>query len=437
MFPQLRQARRRLILEQFGQRLVVTLLVTLLAAAGAIGYAKWRPIPWSGDLWAASWLAGAVAIALAAAGMWTYFQRRSPLDAALEIDRRFELKERISSTLALSDHERDTPIGAALASDAAARVARLDVPTRFQLAPTRRALAPLVPAAVALGLTFLPDAVSPETAHAGQQPQPAARKQIEAASTRLQNKLAEKREQAEKEKLKEAAELFQKVEQGVADAKKLEQTDRKQAVAKLNDLAAEIKQRRQQLADAARLRPQLQELKQIQKGPAERLADALKNGQLPQALKELEKLQDQLGNQQLNDEQKKQLAEQLQQMRDKLQQAADAQQQAKNKLEQQLGAAEKAGDGAKAQQLQQQLDKLSRQDFDMQQLEKLANQLKQAAQSAKEGDTAGAQRQLSQLAEQLKNMQTQMAESELLEQALDEIAKAKNSMNCEGCEGGG
>ena len=110
-----------------------------------------------------------------AAAVWTYISRRTEIDAAIEIDKRFELKERVSSALALGEADRQSEFGQALTADAIARINRIDVAERFRWSPSRRALLPVASAALAVGLLLVPDKIAPEQAAASSSQQ-AARK---------------------------------------------------------------------------------------------------------------------------------------------------------------------------------------------------------------------------------------------------------------------
>jgi hypothetical protein len=436
LIKQVRRARWRLIGEQFASRLVWTALAAFLVAAVGIGIKKLVAIEYDGWVWSWSWLGGAAAVAVIAAAVWTYLSRRTEIDAAIEIDKRFELKERVSSALALGEADRQTEFGQALTADAIARINRIDVAERFRWSPSRRALLPIASAALAVGLLLVPDKIAPEQAAASSSQQ-AARKQIEQSSQQLRKKLDEKRRDAEKKQLKDAADLFTKIEEGVRETVKAEATDRKQAVVKLNNLADEIKERRQKLADLARMKPDLAELKKVKDGPAAKLADALKNADLPQAMKEIEQLKEQLRSDKLDPKQAEKLVEQLRQMQDKLNQARANQEKAKEQVEKQLSEARKAGDQARADELQRKLESLERQLGDREQLKKMAEKLGDCAKALSEGKKGEADAALRSMADDLRQMSQQLEEGQMLEEALDQIAQAKNSMACKECEGEG
>ncbi len=163
---QVRHAQRRLIAQQLFTAVVWSLTVALALAALGIALCKAWPLPVDGKTWVWSWIAGAVALGLLTAGIFTWLRRRGPLDAAVELDRRFGLKERVSSCLALTEDELGTQAGQALLDDASRRVVQVDVSEEFRVAAGRWAWLPLVVAAVACGLMFLPDA-RPECAGLG------------------------------------------------------------------------------------------------------------------------------------------------------------------------------------------------------------------------------------------------------------------------------
>ncbi len=96
----------------------------------------------------------------------------------------------------------------------------------------------------------------------------------------------------------------------------LEKTDvdRKKALVKLNNLSKEISDERKNLGGSEKTREQLKQLKDIQSGPADRIASALQNGNMPRAMEELRKLSDKLRSDELSAAEKEQLRNQLQQL---------------------------------------------------------------------------------------------------------------------------
>ncbi len=118
---QVGRARRRLITEQFLTRLVSSALAALVVAAIAVAVPRIVAIGSLPENWDLNWLAGSLVCALVWTIAWTIFSNRSSLDAAIEIDRRFDLRERIASSLSLSPEEQSSQAGRAVVNDALRR----------------------------------------------------------------------------------------------------------------------------------------------------------------------------------------------------------------------------------------------------------------------------------------------------------------------------
>jgi hypothetical protein len=436
LLKQVRVARRRLVLEQWAARFAWSLGILCSIAAVAIVLDRLLVIPVDRWVWSVGWLAGAGAAALLASFVWTYAVRRSLLDAAMEVDARFGLKQRISSTLALGAADRESDAARALVEDAVRHAERIDVAARFGITPSRRVWLSVVPGMIAACAMLLPDVGGQGSVSA--QPEDAeARRQVERSTTELQRKLAERRREAEQRKLEDASELLDRVEAGLKRMTEAEKTDRAQALVKLNHLANELQERRQQLAQGEKLRDQLGQMKKVPQGPADRLANAMQQGDMKKALDALDQLKEQLAGDQLSPEARQQLADQLAAMKDKLEQAVQAHDKAREALQQQIDRAQQAGDENLAQQLQEQLDRLNRDDAAMERLQQLADKLGQCSECAASGQLNAAREALDALGADLNQLAQQLEEMELLDQTLDQLAQAKNSMTCNECQGGG
>jgi len=436
LHAQVARARRRLLLEQFLGRCVWCLLAALSLAAVAIGVPRIVAIEGLPVDWDMIWLVGAVGGGFFAAGVWTLVFPRTALDAAIEIDRRFELRERVASSLSLSPEDRTSDAGRAVVNDAVRAVGRVEVDEKFRVRLDQRAWWPLVPAlAVFVLVTFFDN----RTAESGVDPNSALAeaKQTKTAIESLREKIAEQRKQAEERALPEAEDLFKQIEQASRDLTKKPDLDRTKAAVKLNDLAEQLEQRRQELGGKDELQKQLANMKELGGGPADKAAQAMKQGNWQQAKEEIEKLQKKLQNGELDDDAKKQLANQLQQIKDKLEAAANARQQAMDDLKQQIAQQQQQGNLAKAGELQQKLDQLQRQQQQMNRMQQLAQQMGQMQQALQQGDAQQAAAAMAQMAEQLAQMQQDANESQMLDAALDQLAMAKDMMACQKCGGAG
>ncbi len=430
-------ARRRMIAQQFLGILGWSLFAALVVVAVGLAVPKIWFLPGDDAVWTRSWLGGGVAAGLLVAAVWTYCVRRSGLDAAIEIDRRCQLKERVSSALSLSAEALDTDAGRALVQDAVRRVERIDVRDRFAVRPQRRILLPLLPA-VAIGalVCFVPNAV-PETPAVAANSQNQQAQQVNRSARKLQEQMERAKKKAEEKGLEDADVLFRQLQKGVDELASQADVDRKKALVKLNDLAKTLQDRRDQLGGVDKMREQLNRLKDVAGGPADKIAEAMKQGNLEKAMDELRNLREKLKDGHLTEEEKQQLIKQLEQIQQRLQELKDSHEQAKRDLEEQIRQRQAAGDLEGAGQLQQQLDRLNRMNDQMDALQKLAEQLGQCRECLQRGDGQAAAAQLDQMAQGLQELQSQMDQLETLDQMLDEIAMAKQAMGCQQCNGEG
>jgi hypothetical protein len=434
---QVSRARRRLIIEQFLRRFIRCLVAALVVAAVAIAVPRLVAIEGLPNNWDIVWAIGAVAAALVAAIGWTVASNRTPLDAAIEIDRRFDLRERVASSLSMSPDQQSSEAGQAVVNDALRAVNRINVDDKFRVQLDRRALWPLVPAAIVFILVAF---VDNRQAASSVDPTLAAKsaQQTKTALESLRKKMEEQRAKLDNEKgLEKADDLFKQIEQGTRELAEKQKMDPTKAAVKLNDLAQQLEERRQQLGGKDGLKEQFQKMKNLGAGPADKAAETLKQGDWKKALDEVEKLAKELREGKLDAAAKEQLAKQLDQMKEKLEAAAQAQQQQMAELKKQIEQQKKQGDLAKAGELQQKLDQMQKQQGQMDKMQKLAQQMGQAQQALQQGDGQKAADALAQLAQQMDQMKQDMNEMEMLNAAMDQLEMAKDAMGCKFCNGEG
>lgn len=452
---QVARAHRRLTFQRFLRVLTWAMFGTFLVAAIAIAAPKIWAMEISNTLWTRGWLIGAAVAGLSIAGGWAFFNRRSPLEAAIEIDQRFGLKERVSSTFALSEAELESEAGRALIDDASRRVAKIDIGEKFKTQGSWSSLLPFLPAAAAFLLILLPNAKQAENAANALTLQ--NKVQIKRTTEELKKKWADQKKKLEEKDL-EAAKLFNELEKGADNLSKMENADKKKAMIKLNDLAEKIKERRDQIGDAKKLQNQLNQLKSLKQGPGSEMAKAMSKGNFSKAADELAKMTEKLRSGKMNSKEREDMANNMQKMADKLQKMSDAHKQAKDELKKQIEQAKKAGDRAKAGELQRKMDKLNQQNKQMQKMQKMAQNMQKAAKNLKQaqqaqkgqkgqkGDQKGqqaqqaqkaAQQAMQQMAQDLQEMAEEMDEMEMLDEAMQQLADAKNQMNCKQCNGMG
>jgi ABC-type transporter Mla subunit MlaD len=433
---QVSRAQRRLVFQQFLFVMGWSLFATLLIAVIGLAVPRIWVIAVDRSTWDWSWIGGGIAAGFAIAGVWTWIIRRSKLDAAIELDRRFGLKERVSSTLALGPEELETEIGQALVTDAVRRVERIDVREQFQVKPTWRALLPLVPAAAMAGVLYFGFATQ-RAAEATSEQIVKVRDQIKTATQKLQEKIRETEKRAEELGLKDA-EALKEINKELDKLANKNTADRKDAMLKINDLAKEIERRKQELGGADKMKKELDKLKDIQNGPADKLAESLKEGDFGKAQEQMKQMKEDLKQGKLSEEDKEKLAKQMEQMKDALKQGVQDAKEAREKLQQEIEKKLAEGNIAEAAKLQQQLDKMNENAEQMeQQMNELADKLGDIAKALQEGDSKAAGEKLDELAQDLDQLQEQLDQIENLNEVLDQLADAKNAMKCEQCGGAG
>ena len=433
---QINRAHRRLLLQRLVNTTAIWLFALLMIAAAAMLVPKVWPIEVNQSQWASAWLLTAIGLSVFGGALTTWLTGAKAMEAAIEVDRRFGLKERLSSTLALSPAEIASDAGQALTEDAVRKAERIDVSERFGIQGSWLNFLPLVPAILVFVLAvFVPDATKEEPQASASAIQ--VKKQVENSTDQLKKKLAERRKLAEEEGLEAAKDVFTELEKGVADLRKMKDVDQKKAMVKLNNLAEQLQKRRTSLGDAEKLKEKLNQLKNLKTGPADRMAQAIKKGNFNSATKELKNLQKKLATGKLSEQDQKKLAEQLKQISEKMDQLANRHQQAKDALKREIQRQRASGNLAKAAELQSKLDKLAAQDAQMNRLSKMAQQLAQASQNMSQRQLDQAAQAMSELADNMLEMQGTLEQMELLDDVMDQLAGAKNSMMCEGCRGDG
>ena len=436
---QVARAQWRLNLQRFVVIASWSLFAAILVSLIGVAIPKIWVLTLPEDAWRLSWGIGAAIVGLGVSVLLTYFMSRSRMEAAIELDRRFGLKERVSSSLALSSSELQSEVGQALVRDAVRRVERVDVREHFRLKAGWRPLLPLV-AATAWGLIafLIPSAHSKASATTAISRE-AAKKAAEQAAEKIIKKLEERRKLAEEKGLTDAESALKELKQGAEKLKQDKGESRKEVLVKINNVAQDLEKRREQLGGADQLKKKFDQLKNLEKGPADKMAEAMKDGDFNKAAQELNKLKDKLAKGEMSKEDREKLSKQLEDFKKSIDEFTKEREEKKQRLEQEIAEKRAQGDLAAAGKLQQQLDAMKSQDAQMQKMaQQMSEQLSEAAkQLAQGGDGQKAMEQLSKFSDSLKEMASQMNEMESLDDVLDQLSDAKEAMNCKECNGKG
>ena len=431
LHKQIRRAKLRLAAERFLYVLGWCWVSTLSVAAALILLDKFWPLGVSD----AAYGIGALTVGLITAAVWSIATSGGNMEAAIEIDRRFGLKERVSSAIALSEEERKTEIGQALLNDTLRRVKRVDVAEEIKPRPTRSLLYPLVPGLLALGLALFVSPAAAEKPNKNPENKKAAAEQIKKSAQLLQKKLAKRRQKAEQKGLKDAEAVFKLLEQGAKQLGEKNQIDQKKALVKLNDLSKELNKRRQKQGGIEKIKRQLGNLKGFKQGPADKFAKVIKHGDFNKAMQELDNLKRQLKSGKLDKNQQQQLANQLEQMHKKLAKMCNDQQDAQNNLQKKIDELRKQGKNEEANKLEELLDKLKMQAPQMEQLQKIAGQIQKCSKCLKKGDAKNAAKALNGAQKNLQGLQKQLDEMKMLDEAMEQLDQCRKGMCCKQCPG--
>ncbi|MDZ4818244.1 MAG: hypothetical protein SGJ20_04640 [Planctomycetota bacterium] len=456
-------AARRLTLERFVGLLAWCWFAALLVAAIAIAVPRLYLMQVDQMTWNISWLAGSLTAGLLVAAIIAFFTRHNRMDAAIEIDRRFNLKERVSSSLSLNQEEMQTEAGQALLHDATRRVERLDVGSQFRVRPRRQTILPLIPAAILGGVLFIPLPTQNQTSVASTATPEQIAKEVRENVKPLIKQLAEAEKKLAEKGLQDGSKLFRDMQDGLREAVKNPLKDPKEMLVKLNDLQKQVEEHQKKMGGDEKIREQLKNLKSTKTGPADKAMQAAKEGDFKKAAESIEELAKKIAEGKLDKKEQQKLQEQLADIKKNMQQAAAAHDAKKKELEEQLKQAEKqvqaqedvekqakdlekAGDKAgaeamrkraeqaaqSAENLRNQLNKMNNQQSQMEQLQQMAESMGQASQDLAQGKNAEAVKSLEELAQKLDEMQMKAEDLQMMEQTLEQIAECKGDCAGEG-----
>jgi hypothetical protein len=393
-----------------GGLLVLAVLIAVEKATGrALPGPEWMPF---------AIVAGAGAFV---AGVIAMLSGPSRIDAAVAIDRAFHLNERLSTALTLPGTLRETPAGRALVADAIRHVSAVDVGTAFAPRMPRRAWVPLIPAALALGLVFVPEWA--QTRASVRSAAASDRTVISSQTKALGKKIASQRTDLDKSKFAEADKLLADIEKAADNLAKAPPGQKDHALVELNKLSDALKEREKQLGSPEQVRRQLQQLKEMAStGPADNFARDLAKGDFQKAADELKKLQEKLMSGKMTEADRKALKEQVDQMARQLEKLANLDERKK-----QLEEALKNG-GLSKEQFEREMAKLDDQARNLQKLQQLSQRMAQAAQQLDNGNMQRAAEALKRGQQDLKEMAQQLQELQSLDGALADLQDAKNGM---------
>lgn len=351
-------------------------------------------------------------------------RRTSPMDAAISLDRALDLKERLSTWTTLSADERTSDIGQSLASDLHRRAEEWTLDDKLPVVWPRRAWAPTIPLLLlfAVGWWMAPlnlagGSVAKATV--------AEQEQIQQQAKLLERKMADRENSNEPQVDPLLKEVHDAVRETAREVSKNPDRGTKDAVLKLSDLAKKIEDQRRQLDSVDAMKKALEKLSSNAAGPAEKLNQALKNGDFTEAAKQLEEMQKKLSEDKMSAAEKKELAKQLATLQKKLDPLANLKDR-KEKIEK----SNLPPDVKKSE-----LERLRKEADKLKQLQQLSEQLGKCSQCMGQGEKGDGE--LQQALAEAKRIAEQMASddrrAEMMEQTLQDLEQCRSGM----CQGGG
>jgi hypothetical protein len=466
---QVQKVRRRL----FVQGCVNGLIVAWISACAAI--AAWllaKPLllgasakPWMD--WA---VGGAVfAVSSLSALIWAYRRVPAPVHAALSLDERFQLRERVTTSLTLSPEQQNSPAGQALLTDVHTKIESLDVGSRFPVTfGWKSALVPASVAALALLAIFYQPAIneakgdsSPATPLT-----PEAAKEIEQKKQEYLQKPKTDPKQPNRVKNPEIEKIEAKLQEILK--KPMNTTDEvKDRLAEISSLEEQIKKKEKEATEKAEgFKDQLKKLDQLSKkekpkpdedkGPSKDLRDALENGDTKKAKEEADRLSKKVKNDELNKKGKDHLEQEMKDLKndlerlkrerekeleDKRKENEEKRQEKEKQLEQQQkeGKLDKEQFEREKKKLDEERKKEEKEQKEQEQeLDQLAKKMEKCEQCMKNGDKEGASQALKEAAEQLEKQEKQEQDAEDLQNELQRMQELRDGMGkaCDKCQNG-
>ncbi len=454
---QVTKARRRLNFHSFVHVLSWALFAGLVVAVigllvPKIWYLSFLETQQHHDAWTAGWVIGGCVLSLIVAGALSIRKFIDTQSAAIEVDNRFELRERLSSALSIDESTSESEVGQALLKDAGRSAEVIDVRDRFKFQRAKSLALPLIPIALLFAITFLPNAVFEKEAAASDTSIEV--ETVKKAVKEMQKKIEKKRKSLEAAGLKDALGKLDALKRKFdgLDPEKL--PNKKQALVELNDIKKEIEERQKELGGSKDLKNSLQKLKDVGNGPAKKVAEAMAKGDMKMAAKAVKDLAEKLKSGKMSKAEKKKLANDIKQLAKEFKKIQEQHKAKIEKLKKDIKKAQQQGDANKAAKLQAKLEEKQKQKRQMDKMKKMAQKMQNCANCMKQGDgkkkqggqkpqdgekgkqgsaeqkaMEDAAQDLEDLAKEMEQMEEELKEMEALEDLEKDIQEAKGGMN--------
>ena len=423
---QIRIASRRLFVQNYLATLPRWLLVPFALCFVGLLLPKITVMDVNPELWNQIWLGSATGIALLGNGLRNWWRHPSYAQVAMEIDKRFQLRERLSSALLLDESQRATPVGAALFEDAIAKANRIDVRDKFTFRAPVTLPWILLPILACVALLWVPNAISQEKELASEQSK-AKVTQVKAQTKTILEQIKKLKNEAAEKGLKETADDYEKLEKKLVALQKLEKPNESKLLADLNEIKKEMQDRKESLGSSESLKKAFEDLNSDKKGPADKFKQALQEADFEKAKKEIEKLLEKLASKELTEQEMKALAQQLKELQEAINKAREDQKALLDSLKQEMEEAKQAGDMNKAGMLQQKIEQLEKSLKDAEKADAFCEACENAANALNEKDAKSAEASLDKMKGEIGKMMENAKNARELEKMLEEMRSGKKA----------
>ncbi|MDA9778405.1 hypothetical protein N9D38_08180 [Rubripirellula sp.] len=432
----IRQAKIRLVCAGLGRSLCYTFtaasIISLIAIL-ALYFGDWE---FNLSLWRDVFLAIVFVLALNASLFLTWLKAPSDSSVAQELDRRYQLQERISTALHMASNVSCNSVAAAQIADAERSVSGLAVTEKFELRPNRLLYLPCCFLPILFASYSLIDLENKGIAGALSSQEIIEPQRVTDTVRLLRKTIQERKKDAAAKNLVEAQDLFSRLEQKLERLATNPSADQKQTMIAMNDLRKQLEERASQLGRSEAVKRSLSPINGTTDKANQDILKAITEGDFQRANELMSDYGSKLEKGDLSDKDKQTLQSQLDSIRNALNEEVKRHEDRQDELENKLNAARQSGDRAEISQLERELESLRQQNPQIQSLSELANSVSKASQALSD-ERLDAGKSITDLAESLQSLQNESSELRDLEAALDDITISKNAMRCQSCAGEG
>ena len=296
-----------------------------------------------------------------------FFPRRDLLETAAEVDRRAGWKERLSSALAIPALTH--PMEHALVDDVRAKLKEHKPSRLFPLrAPWELKVTPVVAVIIAAVAHFVPQ-VDLFGYIAREKEKKKEKEEISLAIEKLERRKKElEKSDRPMDKVKEA---IKKIDALASELQKNPPPDRKEALAQISKLSDELKQLKDELGKTAALAEKLQKAAGEKGGDTGELGKLIREGKFAQAVQELAKMRNALQDGKMTPAEREKLRKQMDALAEKLAKDKDL-----NEIEKKLAQAMKGMQDGQEKDLDPLQQQLGQMDGELNEKQMLAEALK-------------------------------------------------------------